>query len=88
MLQNYNIEHMNMCQVYYAGIFELKLQIRWYLGCLKFLTTLLLSVFPSWEVYAEGIPHCITAETPLSLPREVRFSFTKKAEFYYTAATR
>uniref|UniRef100_A0A3Q1FXC9 Hydroperoxide isomerase ALOXE3-like n=1 Tax=Acanthochromis polyacanthus TaxID=80966 RepID=A0A3Q1FXC9_9TELE len=50
------------------------------------LTTLLFFVFPSWHVYAEGIPHCIKTEDPLSLPREVRFSFTKKTEFDFTAS--
>ncbi|KAF1378131.1 hypothetical protein PFLUV_G00186910 [Perca fluviatilis] len=40
-----------------------------------------------WDVYAEGIPHCMKATDPLSLPCEVRFSFTKKTEFFYTAAT-
>ncbi|XP_047433293.1 polyunsaturated fatty acid lipoxygenase ALOX15B-like [Mugil cephalus] len=40
-----------------------------------------------WDVYVEGIPHCIKAEGPLSLPCEVRFSFTKTTEFLYTAAT-
>ncbi|XP_051801143.1 hydroperoxide isomerase ALOXE3-like [Acanthochromis polyacanthus] len=39
-----------------------------------------------WHVYAEGIPHCIKTEDPLSLPREVRFSFTKKTEFDFTAS--
>ncbi|KAF3687751.1 Arachidonate 15-lipoxygenase B [Channa argus] len=40
-----------------------------------------------WDVYAEGIPHCIKAENPLALPCEVRFSFTKSTEFLYTAST-
>ncbi|XP_054460533.1 polyunsaturated fatty acid lipoxygenase ALOX15B-like [Anoplopoma fimbria] len=40
-----------------------------------------------WDVYVEGIPHCIKAEDPLSLPCEVRFSFTKTTEFLYTAST-
>ncbi|KAF7660428.1 hypothetical protein LDENG_00282100, partial [Lucifuga dentata] len=40
-----------------------------------------------WHVYAEGIPHCIDVDDPLSLPCEVRFSFTKTTEFLYTAAT-
>ncbi|XP_030004877.1 hydroperoxide isomerase ALOXE3-like [Sphaeramia orbicularis] len=39
-----------------------------------------------WEVYAEGIPHCMKSENPLSLPCEVRFSFTKTSEFAFTAA--
>uniref|UniRef100_A0A665XD62 Uncharacterized protein n=1 Tax=Echeneis naucrates TaxID=173247 RepID=A0A665XD62_ECHNA len=34
-----------------------------------------------WDVYAEGIPHIIKAESPSSLPSEVRFSFTKSTEF-------
>uniref|UniRef100_H3DKZ7 Arachidonate epidermal lipoxygenase 3 n=1 Tax=Tetraodon nigroviridis TaxID=99883 RepID=H3DKZ7_TETNG len=38
-----------------------------------------------WDVYAEGIPHIIKAENPLSLPCEVRFSFTKTTEFLFTA---
>ncbi|XP_034400084.1 arachidonate 12-lipoxygenase, 12R-type-like [Cyclopterus lumpus] len=40
-----------------------------------------------WDVYLEGIPHCMKAESPLSLPNEVRFSFTKATEFLYTLAT-
>ncbi|XP_067440928.1 hydroperoxide isomerase ALOXE3-like [Thunnus thynnus] len=40
-----------------------------------------------WDAYAEGIPHNIKAEDPLSLPCEVRFSFTKTVEFFYTAST-
>ncbi|KAM3864529.1 arachidonate 12-lipoxygenase, 12R-type-like [Diretmus argenteus] len=40
-----------------------------------------------WDVYAEGIPHCIKVDNPLSLPSEVRFSFTKTKEFLYTAST-
>lgn len=39
----------------------------------------------SWNVYAEGIPHIMKAEGPLSLPCEVRFSFTKTTEFFFTA---
>ncbi|XP_068606654.1 arachidonate 12-lipoxygenase, 12R-type-like [Brachionichthys hirsutus] len=39
-----------------------------------------------WDVYKEGLPHCIKAENPLSLPCEVRFSFTKATEFLYTAS--
>ncbi|XP_029020120.1 hydroperoxide isomerase ALOXE3-like [Betta splendens] len=41
----------------------------------------------SWAVYAEGIPHCLKADDYLSLPAEVQFSFTKDAEFRFTAAT-
>lgn len=40
-----------------------------------------------WHVYVEGIPHSMKAEDPTSLPREVRFSFTKTTEFAFTAAT-
>ncbi|GAA6214827.1 arachidonate 12-lipoxygenase, 12R-type-like [Lates japonicus] len=40
-----------------------------------------------WDVYAEGIPHCIKTEDPLSLPCEVRFSFTKTTEFLFTASS-
>ncbi|KAM6941508.1 polyunsaturated fatty acid lipoxygenase ALOX15B-like isoform 2-T2 [Lycodopsis pacificus] len=40
-----------------------------------------------WNVYVEGIPHCIESEGPLDLPEEVQFSFTKTTEFVFTAAT-
>uniref|UniRef100_A0A8C9ZDH5 Uncharacterized protein n=1 Tax=Sander lucioperca TaxID=283035 RepID=A0A8C9ZDH5_SANLU len=40
-----------------------------------------------WDVYAKGIPHCMEATDPCSLPCEIRFSFTKNTEFLYTAAT-
>ncbi|XP_010772269.1 arachidonate 12-lipoxygenase, 12R-type-like, partial [Notothenia coriiceps] len=40
-----------------------------------------------WDVYAEGIPHNMKVEGPLSLPCEVRFSFTKSTEFGFTALT-
>uniref|UniRef100_A0A3B3TTG4 Arachidonate 15-lipoxygenase B-like n=1 Tax=Poecilia latipinna TaxID=48699 RepID=A0A3B3TTG4_9TELE len=40
-----------------------------------------------WDVYVEGIPHCIKADGPLSLPAEVRFSFTKQTEFLFTKIT-
>ncbi|XP_068583384.1 LOW QUALITY PROTEIN: polyunsaturated fatty acid lipoxygenase ALOX15B-like [Cebidichthys violaceus] len=40
-----------------------------------------------WDVYVEGIPHCIMAEGIFSLPDEVRFSFTKTTEFFFTEAT-
>ncbi|KAI4833476.1 hypothetical protein KUCAC02_016374 [Chaenocephalus aceratus] len=40
-----------------------------------------------WDVYAEGIPHNMKVEGPLSLPCEVRFSFTKTTEFGFTALT-
>ncbi|XP_076583499.1 hydroperoxide isomerase ALOXE3-like [Chaetodon auriga] len=39
-----------------------------------------------WDVYAEGIPHCIKTDSPLSLPCEVRFSFTKTTEFLFTVS--
>lgn len=38
-----------------------------------------------WDVFAEGVPHIIKAESPSSLPCEVRFSFTKNTEFLFTA---
>ncbi|KAK7912869.1 hypothetical protein WMY93_013080 [Mugilogobius chulae] len=41
----------------------------------------------SWDVYADGLPHCIKTSGPLSLPSEVQFSFTKTTEFLYTAST-
>ncbi|RVE76118.1 hypothetical protein OJAV_G00005910 [Oryzias javanicus] len=40
-----------------------------------------------WHVYAEGLPHCIKADGPTSLPCEVQFSFTKTTEFVYTASS-
>ncbi|XP_075947439.1 polyunsaturated fatty acid lipoxygenase ALOX15B-like isoform X2 [Anarhichas minor] len=40
-----------------------------------------------WDVYVEGIPHCMRSEGPLDLPDEVQFSFTKSTEFLFTAAT-
>uniref|UniRef100_A0A3Q1ILX8 Arachidonate 15-lipoxygenase B-like n=1 Tax=Anabas testudineus TaxID=64144 RepID=A0A3Q1ILX8_ANATE len=40
-----------------------------------------------WDVYVEGIPHCIKVDNPLDLPTEVRFSFTKNTEFAFTAST-
>uniref|UniRef100_A0A3Q1G8W1 Arachidonate 15-lipoxygenase B-like n=1 Tax=Acanthochromis polyacanthus TaxID=80966 RepID=A0A3Q1G8W1_9TELE len=40
-----------------------------------------------WHVYVEGLPHCIEAKDPSSLPCEVRFSFTKTTEFAFTAST-
>uniref|UniRef100_A0A3B3BIJ4 Arachidonate 15-lipoxygenase type B n=1 Tax=Oryzias melastigma TaxID=30732 RepID=A0A3B3BIJ4_ORYME len=40
-----------------------------------------------WHVYAEGIPHCIKADGPTSLPCEVQFSFTKTTEFLFTASS-
>ncbi|XP_027138934.1 hydroperoxide isomerase ALOXE3 [Larimichthys crocea] len=40
-----------------------------------------------WDVYAEGIPHTIKADDPLSLPPEVRFSFNKEKEFRLNLST-
>ncbi|XP_014855324.1 PREDICTED: arachidonate 15-lipoxygenase B-like [Poecilia mexicana] len=40
-----------------------------------------------WDVYVEGIPHCIKTDGPSSLPPEVRFSFTKQTEFIFTTST-
>ncbi|KAK2817137.1 hypothetical protein Q5P01_025328 [Channa striata] len=40
-----------------------------------------------WDVYVHGLPHCIKVDHPLALPCEVRFSFTKTTEFFYTAST-
>ncbi|KAK9540480.1 hypothetical protein VZT92_002930 [Zoarces viviparus] len=40
-----------------------------------------------WDVYVEGIPHCIKSRGPLDLPCEVQFSFTKTTEFLFTAST-
>ncbi|XP_029950946.1 arachidonate 15-lipoxygenase B-like [Salarias fasciatus] len=40
-----------------------------------------------WDSYAEGLPHIMKTEGPNSLPCEVRFSFTKTTEFFYTAST-
>ncbi|XDV12327.1 hypothetical protein PO909_001031 [Leuciscus waleckii] len=39
-----------------------------------------------WRVYAEGTPQVIDCDTTHALPAEVRFSFTKEIEFYFTAA--
>ncbi|KAJ0067862.1 hypothetical protein NL108_011445 [Boleophthalmus pectinirostris] len=38
-----------------------------------------------WEVYAEGLPHCMKGTDPVALPPEVQFSFTKDSEFKWTA---
>ncbi|KAI9525377.1 hypothetical protein NQZ68_005923 [Dissostichus eleginoides] len=35
-----------------------------------------------WNLYGEGMPHCMTAETTSSLPSEVQFSWSKGWEFY------
>ncbi|XP_075948020.1 polyunsaturated fatty acid lipoxygenase ALOX15B-like [Anarhichas minor] len=40
-----------------------------------------------WDDYREGVPHCMNAKDPLSLPSEVQFSFTKTTEFHFTALT-
>ncbi|XP_061573356.1 hydroperoxide isomerase ALOXE3-like [Cololabis saira] len=40
-----------------------------------------------WDVYMEGIPHCIKADSPLSLPCEVLFSYTKSKEFAFTVVS-
>ncbi|XP_029298291.1 arachidonate 15-lipoxygenase B-like [Cottoperca gobio] len=40
-----------------------------------------------WDVYEDGLPHVMKADDPLSLPCEVRFSFTKTTEFGFTALT-
>ncbi|KAM9769969.1 uncharacterized protein ACNS7B_007030 [Menidia menidia] len=40
-----------------------------------------------WDVYGEGMPHCMRVEDPLLLPCEVRFSFTKTTEFLFTLGT-
>uniref|UniRef100_UPI0037E875C4 polyunsaturated fatty acid lipoxygenase ALOX15B-like n=1 Tax=Semicossyphus pulcher TaxID=241346 RepID=UPI0037E875C4 len=41
----------------------------------------------SWDVYKEGLSHCMKADNPLCLPCEVRFSFTKTKEFVLTASS-
>lgn len=46
-----------------------------------------LSSCPSWGVYEEGVPHCIQVDDLVDLPGEVRFSFTKTAEFLSTRQT-
>ncbi|XP_026016757.1 hydroperoxide isomerase ALOXE3-like [Astatotilapia calliptera] len=40
-----------------------------------------------WDVYAQGIPHCIKGNSIQSLPYDVHFSLTKTAEMKYTAVT-
>lgn len=40
-----------------------------------------------WDVYLEGIPHCVKAHGPLCLPSEVRFSFTKNIQMGFNAVT-
>ncbi|XP_061685575.1 arachidonate 12-lipoxygenase, 12R-type-like [Syngnathoides biaculeatus] len=39
-----------------------------------------------WELYHPGVPYTIKSDGPLSLPDEVQFSFTKTADFAFTAA--
>ncbi|XP_046901366.1 polyunsaturated fatty acid lipoxygenase ALOX15B-like [Hypomesus transpacificus] len=41
----------------------------------------------SWDAPGEGLPHAIKAESPLDLPCEVRFSFTKTTQFLFTASS-
>uniref|UniRef100_A0A8C9RAL5 Hydroperoxide isomerase ALOXE3-like n=1 Tax=Scleropages formosus TaxID=113540 RepID=A0A8C9RAL5_SCLFO len=36
-----------------------------------------------WSVYMEGIPQCLKADSPTSLPAAVRFSFKKSTEFAF-----
>ncbi|XP_039523271.1 hydroperoxide isomerase ALOXE3-like isoform X1 [Pimephales promelas] len=38
-----------------------------------------------WRVYAEGMPQVIDCDSAISLPPEVRFSFSKESEFYFSA---
>ncbi|KAL3999930.1 hypothetical protein ACER0C_007701 [Sarotherodon galilaeus] len=40
-----------------------------------------------WDVYKDGLPHCMKAESLLSLPCDIRFSLTKTIETAYTAVT-
>uniref|UniRef100_A0AAX7USN4 Uncharacterized protein n=1 Tax=Astatotilapia calliptera TaxID=8154 RepID=A0AAX7USN4_ASTCA len=44
-----------------------------------------IAIVPSWDVYAQGIPHCIKGNSIQSLPYDVHFSLTKTAEMKYTA---
>ncbi|XP_030644128.1 hydroperoxide isomerase ALOXE3-like [Chanos chanos] len=39
---------------------------------------------PPWQLHAPGIPHKVKADSPDTLPEEVRFSFTKTTEFEFT----
>ncbi|XP_067302269.1 hydroperoxide isomerase ALOXE3-like [Pseudorasbora parva] len=39
-----------------------------------------------WRVYAQGMPQTIDSDSSLTLPAEVRFSFTKSKEFFSTSA--
>uniref|UniRef100_A0AAX7UGN5 Uncharacterized protein n=2 Tax=Haplochromini TaxID=319058 RepID=A0AAX7UGN5_ASTCA len=43
-----------------------------------------IAIVPSWDVYAQGIPHCIKGNSIQSLPYDVHFSLTKTAEMKYT----
>ncbi|XP_067439057.1 arachidonate 12-lipoxygenase, 12R-type-like [Thunnus thynnus] len=38
----------------------------------------------SWDVYIDGIAHCMKADSPLSLPCEVRSTFTRTIQMGYT----
>ncbi|XP_077428046.1 polyunsaturated fatty acid lipoxygenase ALOX15B-like [Vanacampus margaritifer] len=38
-----------------------------------------------WSEESPGVPNCIEADGPCTLPHEVRFSFTKDIEFKFTA---
>ncbi|XP_077380457.1 polyunsaturated fatty acid lipoxygenase ALOX15B-like [Festucalex cinctus] len=38
-----------------------------------------------WEEESPGVPNCIEADGPCTLPYEVQFSFTKDTEFKFTA---
>ncbi|XP_063055280.1 polyunsaturated fatty acid lipoxygenase ALOX15B-like [Engraulis encrasicolus] len=40
-----------------------------------------------WRVYEEGTPEVVHYESAQELPAELRFSFTKETEFFYTAGT-
>ncbi|KAL1023804.1 hypothetical protein UPYG_G00046440 [Umbra pygmaea] len=40
-----------------------------------------------WDTYKEGFPGSMKADSPLDLPCEVRFSFTKNTQFLFTAAS-
>lgn len=46
-----------------------------------------IAIVPSWDAYAQGIPHCIKGNSIQSLPYDVHFSLTKTAEMKYTAVT-
>ncbi|XP_010886727.2 hydroperoxide isomerase ALOXE3-like [Esox lucius] len=40
-----------------------------------------------WDTYKEGFPGNVKTDNPLTLPPEVRFSFSKTTQFVFTAAT-